>query len=85
MFSDVLPTDDEEDEDDIEAQEASIQRLKVRYMIRLLRHTPFIADLGSGRCYASNDERRVPALFRLPASVFHVPQGFVQYSYYYYA
>ena len=30
MFSDVLPTDDEEDEDDIEAHEASIQRLKVR-------------------------------------------------------
>ncbi len=29
MFSDVLPTDDEEDEDDIEAHEASIQRLKV--------------------------------------------------------
>ena len=28
MFSDVLPTDDEEDEDDIEAHEASIQRLK---------------------------------------------------------
>ena len=31
MFSDVLPTDDEEDEDDIEAHEASIQRLKVNY------------------------------------------------------
>ena len=30
MFSDVLPTDAEEDEDDIEAHEASIQRLKVR-------------------------------------------------------
>ena len=29
MFSDVLATDDEEDEDDIEAHEASIQRLKV--------------------------------------------------------
>ncbi|KAI0080835.1 TFIID-18kDa-domain-containing protein [Panus rudis PR-1116 ss-1] len=28
MYSDVLPTDDEEDEDDIEAYEASIQRLK---------------------------------------------------------
>ncbi|KAF7789394.1 hypothetical protein EIP86_000338 [Pleurotus ostreatoroseus] len=28
MFSDVLATDDEEDEDDIEAHEASIQRLK---------------------------------------------------------
>ncbi|KAI0364588.1 TFIID-18kDa-domain-containing protein [Pilatotrama ljubarskyi] len=28
IFSDVLPTDDEEDEDDIEAHEASIQRLK---------------------------------------------------------
>ncbi|KAI0806880.1 TFIID-domain-containing protein [Fomes fomentarius] len=28
MFSDVLPTDDEEDEDDIEAHEASILRLK---------------------------------------------------------
>ncbi len=31
MFSDVLATDDEEDEDDIEAHEASIQRLKVRF------------------------------------------------------
>lgn len=31
MFSDVLPTDDEEDEDDIEAHEASIQRLKVNF------------------------------------------------------
>ena len=30
MFSDVLPTDDEEDEDDMEAHEASLQRLKVR-------------------------------------------------------
>lgn len=29
IFSDVLATDDEEDEDDIEAHEASIQRLKV--------------------------------------------------------
>lgn len=28
IYSDVLPTDDEEDEDDIEAHEASIQRLK---------------------------------------------------------
>ena len=33
MFSDVLPTDDEEDEDDIEAHEASIQRLKVRLSV----------------------------------------------------
>lgn len=31
MFSDVLPTDDEEDEDDVEAHEASLQRLKVCY------------------------------------------------------
>jgi transcription initiation protein SPT3 len=30
MYSEVLPEDDEEDEDDIEAHEASIQRLKVR-------------------------------------------------------
>lgn len=30
IYSDVLQTDDEEDEDDIEAHEASIQRLKVR-------------------------------------------------------
>ena len=29
MYSDVLTTDDEEDEDDLEAHEASIQRLKV--------------------------------------------------------
>ena len=29
MFSDVLATDDEEDEDDVEAHEASLQRLKV--------------------------------------------------------
>lgn len=29
MFQDVLPQDEEEDEDDIEAHEASIQRLKV--------------------------------------------------------
>jgi transcription initiation protein SPT3 len=29
MFQDVIPQDDEEDEDDIEAHEASIQRLKV--------------------------------------------------------
>ena len=30
MFQDVLPQDEEEDEDDIEAHEASIQRLKVQ-------------------------------------------------------
>lgn len=30
IYSDVLQSDDEEDEDDIEAHEASIQRLKVR-------------------------------------------------------
>jgi transcription initiation protein SPT3 len=30
VFSDVLPDDDEEDEDDVEAHEASLQRLKVR-------------------------------------------------------
>lgn len=29
MFSDVLPPDDEEDEDDLEAHEASLARLKV--------------------------------------------------------
>lgn len=29
MFSDVLPADDEEDDDDIEAHEASVERLKV--------------------------------------------------------
>lgn len=29
IYSDVLTTDDEEDEDDLEAHEASIQRLKV--------------------------------------------------------
>ena len=29
VFSDVLPTNDDEDEDDIEAHEASIERLKV--------------------------------------------------------
>ena len=31
MFQDVLPQDEEEDEDDIEAHEASIQRLKVQH------------------------------------------------------
>lgn len=35
VFSDVLPDDDEEDDDDIEAHEASKQRLKVRSVYRL--------------------------------------------------
>jgi hypothetical protein len=30
VFSDVLPEDEEEDEDDVEAHEASLLRLKVR-------------------------------------------------------
>lgn len=33
MYSEVLPEDDEEDEDDIEAHEASIQRLKVCFVL----------------------------------------------------
>ena len=44
MFSDVLATDDEEDEDDIEAHEASIQRLKVRFD-HVLRTVPEILSL----------------------------------------
>ena len=35
MFSDVLATDDEEDEDDVEAHEASLQRLKASGHIAL--------------------------------------------------
>lgn len=47
MFSDVVPTDDEEDEDDIEAQEASIQRLKVRFTSTLFCHISLIVHSGS--------------------------------------
>ena len=36
IYSEVLPQDDEEDEDDIEAHEASVLRLKVRLGIVLL-------------------------------------------------
>ena len=45
MFSDVLPTDDEEDEDDIEAHEASIQRLKVCHHLTFQCYTPEHAAL----------------------------------------
>lgn len=36
IYSEVLPQDDEEDEDDIEAHEASVLRLKVRLGVVLL-------------------------------------------------
>lgn len=36
IYSEVLPQDDEEDEDDIEAHEASVLRLKVRLGVILL-------------------------------------------------
>lgn len=36
IYSEVLPEDDEEDEDDIEAHEASVLRLKVSVDVRYL-------------------------------------------------
>ena len=73
IFSDVLPADEEEDEDDIEAHEASIQRLKVRLQLHSCSplHTSPRAS-GSGRRDTPNDERRIPTLFRLPTSFFHL-------------
>ena len=56
MFQDVLPQDEEEDEDDIEAHEASIQRLKVQHtnICRTLQIlTKYLS--GSGRRHPAND------------------------------
>ena len=69
LYSEVLrqsghQSDEEEDEDDIEAHEASIQRLKVRAN-RWLPKSPPIHTIGVGsrRCYPPNDERRISTLF----------------------
>ena len=77
IYSEVLPQDDEEDEDDIEAHEASVLRLKVSGDERLLRSEKLdfmLKPVGSGRCDKTNDEGRVSALFRLSASLFHISQ-----------
>lgn len=62
MYSDVLTTDDEEDEDDLEAHEASIQRLKVI----VSRYRPWLSwpdnILGSRRCYSRYDSSRISTL-----------------------
>lgn len=80
IYSDVLPkTDEEEDEDDIEAHEASNQRLKVSIHPDIPDQVTCltIADycIGSRRSDAEDDEGRVPALLRLSAGILHVSQG----------
>lgn len=68
IYSEVLrqsghQSDEEEDEDDIEAHEASIQRLKV-WGIQLI--TPVVTNIcimtGSRRSNTPNDTRGVPTL-----------------------
>lgn len=65
MFQDVLPQDEEEDEDDIEAHEASIQRLKViaRSPFTFAVNLTLCTLTGSRRCHTPDDSRGVSALF----------------------
>ena len=75
IYSEVLPQDDEEDEDDIEAHEASVLRLKVG--IDGLFATGMTLNsvskfVGSGRRYEADDERGVSTLLRLPTSLIHI-------------
>jgi hypothetical protein len=74
IYSEVLPQDDEEDEDDIEAHEASVLRLKVSIDEYFLRVSPdFMSKpVGSGRCDEADDERRVSTLLGLSTSLFHI-------------
>lgn len=62
IYSEILrqsghQSDDEEDEDDLEAQEASRERLKVCHIIILSATLiPITSNLsGSGRCHQAND------------------------------
>ena len=75
IYSEVLPQDDEEDEDDIEAHEASVLRLKVGIV------DYFSADkalnsvskfVGSRRRHKADDERRVSTLLRLSTGLIHI-------------
>ncbi len=67
-------SDDEEDEDDLEAQEASLERLKVRYR-RVYRVRSTYGEIpGSGRCHEANDTRGISTLFGLSTSVVLVSQ-----------
>jgi hypothetical protein len=47
-------SDDEEDEDDLEAQEASLERLKVTSHLSYT-HLSYVGTLGSGRCHKADD------------------------------
>jgi len=72
IYSEVLPEDDEEDEDDIEAHEASVLRLKVSIdeVSCHMQETEFHA--GSRRCYEADDKRRISTLLGLSASIVHI-------------
>lgn len=75
VYSDVLPDDDEEDDDDIEAHEASKQRLKVSPGVLSARYFNTISDLrgaGSRRRDEDDDTRGVPTLFGLSTSLLHL-------------
>jgi hypothetical protein len=68
IYSEVLPQDDEEDEDDIEAHEASVLRLKVSIdeAFHYGKKINTTSDLvGGGRCDEADDEGRVPTLLGL--------------------
>lgn len=79
IYSEVLPQDDEEDEDDIEAHEASVLRLKVRTVSWDERAKLIPQLLGSRRRDKTDDERRVSTLFRLSTGIFHISQRWVKY------
>jgi hypothetical protein len=68
LYSEVLrqsghQSDDEEDEDDIEAHEASIQRLRVRMNSRPPKPVCDAYGTGSRRGHPPNDQRGVSTLF----------------------
>lgn len=82
-FSDVLKAlpgrqneDEEEDDDELEAYEDTIQRLKVCYKDRCLEHQTLRAwvlrSIGSGLGYKEDVKRAICLLFGMSTSFFHI-------------
>ena len=67
-------SDDEEDEDDLEAQEASLERLKVFFYSLYPIYSSQARTPGSGRCHKADDARGVPTLFGLSTSIIFLSQ-----------
>jgi hypothetical protein len=70
-----MPDDEDNDDEELEAYEDSIQRLRVCPYCSVTLENILICEFrysGSGRCDKKNDERAICFLFRVPSSLFYI-------------